>query len=61
MNLLELSISSWGDLCEAFITNFKGTYDRLLTINDMRAFRPGLEEPLRKFIQRFSQVRNQVP
>ena len=36
MNLPELSISSCSKLREAFIANFKGRYDRPLTINDLR-------------------------
>ena len=58
MNLSDLSISSWSKLHEAFIANFKGTYDRPLTMNDLRVIRQGLEEPLRKFIQRFNQGKN---
>lgn len=61
MNLPEASISLWEDLCKQFVANFTGTSDRPLTLNDLRAVhqRPG--EPLRKFIQRFSQVRNRIP
>ena len=61
MNLPEASIHSWEDLCKQFVTNFQGTNDRTLTINDPRNMhqRPG--EPLRKFIQRFSQVRHKIP
>ena len=39
MNLPVLSISSWSELAQAFIANFKGTYERPLTINDLRSVR----------------------
>ena len=35
MNLSELSISSWSDLAQMFIANFKITYERPLTIKDL--------------------------
>ena len=40
--------------------NFKGTYERGLTYNDLRGVRQKPGETLRKYIQRFSQVRNKV-
>src|SRR5664279_1759796 len=61
MNLPEGYISSWGELCEQFVANFKGTYERPLMLNDLRAVRQRPGEMLRKYIQRFSQVRNKVP
>src|SRR5664279_1744907 len=61
MNLPEGSVSSWGELCEQFVANFKGTYERPLTLNDLRAVRQRPGETLRKYIQRFSQVRNKIP
>jgi len=61
MNLPEASISSWGELCEQFVANFRGTYEHPLTHNDLRAVRQRPGETLRKYIQRFSQVRNKVP
>ena len=33
------SIDSWEDLCKCFVANFKGTYERGLTYNDLRAVR----------------------
>ena len=39
MNLPKASISSWAELCSQFIGNFKGTWDRSLTINDLRRVR----------------------
>ena len=61
MNLPEASISSWGELCQQFITNFKGTHECSLTLNDLRVVRQRPDETLRKYIQRFSQVRNKIP
>ena len=54
MNLPEGSIASWGALCDAFIANFRGTYERPLTKNDLKAVRQAPGETLCKFIQRFS-------
>src|SRR4051812_18332586 len=48
-------------MAQAFIANFKGTYERPLIINDLRAFRQGVEESLCNFIWPFSEVRNQIP
>jgi hypothetical protein len=61
MNLPEESIATWGELCEQFIANFSATYDRPCTKNDLRAVVQRSKETLRKFIQRFSQVRNKIP
>ena len=61
LNLPEESISSWSDLCEQFVANFKATYERPLTLNDLRAVRQRPGETLRAFTQRFSQVRNKIP
>src|SRR5664279_4005936 len=60
MNLPEGSISSWGELCEQLVANFKGTYERPLMLNDLHAVRQRPGETLRKYIQRFSQVRNKI-
>ena len=51
MNLPEGSIASWGDLCDAFITNFRGTYECPLTKNDLKAVRQAPGETLQKNIQ----------
>ena len=60
-NLPAESISSWEDLCRCFVANFKGTYERGLTYNDLRAVHQKPGETLRKYIQRISQVRNKIP
>jgi hypothetical protein len=39
MNLPEASIASWGELCEQFVANFRGTYEHPCTRNDLRAVR----------------------
>ena len=36
MNLPEGSISSFEELCLQFVANFKGSYERHLTFNDLR-------------------------
>ena len=61
MNLPEASITSWGDLCEKFVANFRGTYERPLTKGDLQNIRQCPGETLRKYIQRLSQTLNQIP
>jgi hypothetical protein len=61
MNLPEASISSWAELCWQFVSNFKGTHECPLTLNDLRAVRQRPDETLCKYIQRFSQVCNKIP
>ena len=61
LNLPEDSIDSWEELCQQFVANFKGTYERALIYNDLRAVRQKPGETLRRYIQRFSQVRNKIP
>ena len=50
MNLPEVSISSWAELCSQFVANFKGMHDRSLMINDLRHVRQCPDETLRKYI-----------
>lgn len=61
MNLTPSSIASSDELCEQFITNFRGTFDRPGAITDLSDVRQRKEETLCKFIQRISQVRNSIP
>jgi hypothetical protein len=61
MNLPEESVSSWEDLCQQFVANFKPTADRHSTLNDMRQIRQEKGETLYQFMQRFSKVRNTIP
>ena len=37
MNLPEASISPWAEPCRQFVANFKGTHERSLMLNDLRA------------------------
>ena len=39
MNLPEGSIHSFEELCLQFVANFKDSYERHLTLNDLRAVR----------------------
>jgi hypothetical protein len=61
MNLPEVSIATWGKLCEQFVANFSATYERPCTKNNLHAIVQRPKETLRKFILRFSQVRNKIP
>ena len=61
LNLPKSTINMWEELCKCFVANFKGTYERALTDNDLCAVGQKPGETLRKFIQRFSQVRNKIP
>ena len=47
-NLPAESINTWEELCRCFVANFKGTYERGLTYNDLRAVRQKPGETLRK-------------
>ena len=61
MHLPPGSIHSWEDLCGQFVANFQGTYERPGMENDLHDVVQREGETLRKFIQRFSQVRNTIP
>jgi hypothetical protein len=61
MNLPAESISSWKDLCNQFIANFMGTYERPALKYDLKAVRQRPGKTLRAFIQRLGQVRNRIP
>ena len=50
MNLPEESISSWDELREQFIANFKATCERPSTIADLNAIHQKEGETLRWFI-----------
>ena len=41
MNLPENSIGSWDELCEQFVANFRGTFERPCTITDLNAVQSG--------------------
>ena len=61
MNLPEASISSWAELCDQFVANFRRTYERPLMKHEFRAVRQHSGETLYKYIQHFSRVCNKVP
>ena len=61
MHLPEGTISSWDELYKRFITNFQGTRDHALTINDLWRVKQRPDETLRKYIKRFTQVRLKIP
>jgi hypothetical protein len=61
MNLLPGSIGSWGELCQQFVTNFSGSFNRPGTRGDFLAVRQHKGEMLRQYIPCFSQVRNTIP
>ena len=61
MNLTEGSISSWDDLRERFIANFQATRNRTLTVSDLQHVKQKPGGTLRKYMQRFNQVRLKIP
>jgi hypothetical protein len=60
-NLPEESISSWVDLGDQFVANFKATHERPLTLNHLPALRQRPGGTLRVFTQCFSETRNKIP
>jgi hypothetical protein len=61
MNLLEGTLDSWSELCRQFTANFESAYARPGNETDLHAIQQRPGEPLRTFIQRFSQVRKIIP
>ena len=61
LNLPKGSITSWDNMHERFVTNFQGTHDRALTVNDMRRVKQQPGETLHKYIHRFMTVRLKIP
>ena len=57
-NLRRGSISSWKQVRNAFIENFKSTYKRPASLEEMRACRQGTRESLRAYIQRWAILKN---
>src|SRR4051812_13793758 len=53
------SISSWSQFRAAFIENFKSTYKRPASLEDLRACKQGTRETLRAYIQRWTILKNQ--
>lgn len=55
------SIRSWKGLCREFLVNFQGTSKRLgMQVNLYKVIQRK-NEPLRKFVQRFSNICNIIP
>nr|ABA96533.1 retrotransposon protein, putative, Ty3-gypsy subclass [Oryza sativa Japonica Group] len=61
MHLPPYSISSWADLWQQFVANFKGTYKRHAIEDDLHALTQNPGESLRDYVQRFNECRNTIP
>ena len=57
-NLPRGSISSWKQFRGAFIENFKSTYKRPPSLEELRACKQGTREILRAYIQRWTILKN---
>src|SRR3954470_15280697 len=57
-NLPRGSISSWKQFRGAFIENFKSTYKRPASLEELRACKQGTRETLRAYIQRWTILKN---
>src|SRR3954470_7852529 len=57
-NLPRGSISSWKQFRNAFIENFKSTYKRPTSLEELRAYKQGTRESLRTYIQRWTILKN---
>src|ERR1043165_9900388 len=57
-NLPRGSISSWKQFRGAFIENFKSTYKRLASLEELRACKQETRESLRAYIQRWTILKN---
>src|SRR4051812_8535989 len=58
-NLRHGSISSWAQFRAAFIENFKSTYKRPASLEELRACKQRTRETLRAYIQRWTILKNQ--
>ena len=57
-NLQRGSISTWKEFRNAFIENFKSTYKRPASLEELRACKQGSRESLRAYIQRWTILKN---
>src|SRR4051812_16749573 len=57
-NLPRGSINSWKQFCSTFIENFKSTYKRPASLEELRACKQGTRESLRAYIQRWTILKN---
>jgi hypothetical protein len=61
MNLPERTLDSWSELCRQFTANFESVYARPDNETDHHAIQQCPGESLCSFVQRFSQVHNNIP
>jgi hypothetical protein len=61
INLPEVFIHSWDQLCAMFIRNFQGTYERPSTVETLKIIKQKHDESLRDYVKRFCNVRNDIP
>src|SRR3954468_14780532 len=61
MHLPDNSITSWADLCHQFVGAFTGGHKPHGQESDLHLLAQKEGEPLRKYIQRFSQVQRNIP
>ena len=61
LNLPPRSISSWDEIHDRFVANFQGTRDRPPAAGDLRRVKQQPGETLKKFIQRFNNIRLKIP
>jgi hypothetical protein len=54
------SIGSWGELKSQFAQNFRSTYKRLASLEEVKACAQRKGETLRSYIQRWSIIKNSV-
>src|SRR3954466_11721672 len=52
------SINSWSQFRAAFIENFRSTYKRPASLEELRACKQGTRETLRAYIQRWTILKN---
>ncbi|KAM0888863.1 hypothetical protein ACQ4PT_028078 [Festuca glaucescens] len=60
-SLPEMSVSSWGNLCECFIARFAVNHEHPPSKNDLRAMAQRPRESLRDYNRRFRQVLDRIP
>jgi hypothetical protein len=61
INLPEVSITSWDQLCAMFIENFQGTHERPSTAETLKTIRQKHDESLRDYVKHFYNARNAIP
>jgi hypothetical protein len=61
INLPEVSITSWDQLCTMFIRNFLGTYEHLSIAETLKTIRQKHDESLWDYVKYFYNARNTIP